>query len=209
MPGKECRGAEGEAGSYSRVESYGVRLIQRVTTKLLGPAVRLLVTLRISPNLISLLQPVLGLVMVLTVATQRRFTLALLLLALLLDGVDGTLARETGRASAFGALVDQFSDHAREVLLVAGLARIGALSSFWATLYALAYPGSNLALLVCNRQGVPVPVATKTYTTFYPPVFLYLWAGVSCLTPAAAVAVTLMLLTNGDGLRRLSEAMGN
>jgi len=161
-----------------------VRATQRAIKVLFGPVVRLLAALRVSPNLVSLLQPVLGLVMALTVATHPRLTLALLLLALLLDGVDGTLARETGQASAFGALMDQFCDHAREVLLVAGLARIRALSPFWATLYALAYPGTNLTLLLCNRHGVSIPLAIKTFITFYPALFLYLWAGVNWLTPA-------------------------
>ena len=174
---------------------------------LFGPLVRLLVALHVSPHLISLLQPVVGLTMVLAVATRPRLTLALFVLALVVDGLDGTLARATGRASAFGALMDQVCDHAREVLVVAGLARVGALSPFWATPYALAYPGTNLILLLCSRMGVSSPLAVKTLITFYPALALHLFAGVNYLTPAAIVAVGFMLLTIGDGLRRLRRVM--
>jgi phosphatidylglycerophosphate synthase len=194
-------------GSYSRFERLAVNKIQQATEVLFSPLVRLLVALHVSPHLISLLQPVLGVVMVFTVAARPRLTLALFVTALVVDGLDGTLARATGRASAYGALVDQVCDHAREVLVVAGLARIGALSPFWATLYALAYPGTNVILLQCSREGVSPPLAIKTFVTFYPALVLYLWPGINYLTPAAIAAVGFMLLTIADGLRRLRHSM--
>jgi hypothetical protein len=91
---------------------------------------------------------------------------------------------------------------------VAGLAYAGALNGAWATLYALAYTGSNLTLLLCNSHGVPVPLAIKTAFVFYPALFVYLWFGANYLDPAVALIVTLMTLVVVKGLWDLRRAMG-
>lgn len=107
----------------------------------------------------------------------------------------------------FGALLDQYADHVREVLVVAGLAAHGAIHPFIAVLYGISYPGANLTLYLCNRHRVPLPIAVKTYLTFYPALALYLLGGVNILDAAGALAVALMAVLVAQGLWRLRSAM--
>ena len=131
-----------------------------------------------------------------------------MVLAILMDGLDGALARYTGKASAYGALVDQYADHTREILVVAGLAYAGALNGALAALYALAYTGSNVTLYLCNSHDVPIPVAIKPAFVFYPALFVYLWFGPNLLNPAVAVSGGLLALVVMQGMWRLRPVMG-
>ena len=113
----------------------------------------------------------------------------------------------TGRSSRFGAFIDQYADHAREVIVVAGLAAHGALHPSVAVLYALLYPGLNVTLYVCNAQRVAVPFAVKSYLTFYPALFLYLWFGTNLLDAAGTLTVGFMAAGVAQGVWRLRRAM--
>jgi prevent-host-death family protein len=135
---------------------------------------------------VSVTQVGVGVIIVFTVTSCPRLTFLLFLLAIVLDSLDGTLARHTGRASSFGALVDQYCDHGREILVIAALAKAGALSPFPAVLYALAYPALNLTLFLCNYHRVPLPLALKSYLVVYPALFAYLWCGVNWLDGAVS-----------------------
>lgn len=174
---------------------------------LLRPAVHVLARAGATPNMVSLSQVPLGLAIFVLITPAPRLAFILMLLALLVDGLDGALARHTGVVSRFGALIDQYADHTREILVVAGLAHAGALSGAWAAIYALAYTGSNVTLYLCNVHNVPVGLAIKTAFVFYPALFVFLWYGRNHLDPAMALIVALMTLSVVQGLWRLRGAM--
>jgi phosphatidylglycerophosphate synthase len=167
------------------------------------PLVVLLARLGVSPNAVSLSQIAIGVVIFLAITPYPRLSFLLMVAAIVLDGVDGALARHTGHASPYGALIDQYADHVREILVVAGLAYAGALNGALAAFYALAYVGSNLTLLLCNAHGVPIPIAVKTAFVFYPALFVYLWFGRNYLDPAIALMVGLMTAVVVQGLWKL------
>lgn len=195
------------ADSYSALERRLLGPARRVLARILAPIVGLLARLGVTPNSVSLAQIPLALVMLALIPTQPVLASALFVATLALDGVDGALARATGRATAFGALLDQYADHIREVLVVAGLAALGLLHPAIATLYALAYPAVNLTLYICNQRGVPLGLAIKSYVSFYPALLAYLWWGIDVLDPAGALTVGLMSAVVAQGLWRLRGAM--
>jgi phosphatidylglycerophosphate synthase len=149
--------------SYSSFERRFLDRGRRLVYTLLKPAVFLLTALHVPPDVLSVAQIGVGVIIVFTVNSYPRPTFLLFLLALLLDALDGALARHTGRASSFGALLDQCSDHVREILVIAALAHAGALSALPAVLYAITYPALNLTLFLCNYHRVPLPLALKSY----------------------------------------------
>ena len=55
-------------------------------------------------------------------------TAAILVLGTLFDGLDGTLARATGKTSAFGAFLDSTMDRAGEAVIYAGIAAGAAMN---------------------------------------------------------------------------------
>lgn len=193
--------------SYSALEKRIRDPVRVLLYQLYRPIVLLLARLRISPDVISFLQIPVGLLIVWAIIPYPKLAFLLMLLAIVLDGIDGALARHLGRSSAFGALWDNVCDHIREVLVIAGLAWVGALNDFWAVLYGLAYPGINVTLALCNHYRTPVPLAIKTYLTAYPFIFLYLLTGINLLDIGIPLSVLAMATGIFQGLYLLSRAM--
>jgi phosphatidylglycerophosphate synthase len=197
----------------NRVDSYSAfehRFLGRFRAGLLlatRPVVALLARLGIHPNLVSASQVPGGFVVLALVPDHPRLAFLLFISLLLVDGLDGALARATGKASPFGALVDQYSDHIREVTVVAGMAIWGSPAVLPAVLYGLIYTGLNFTVYLANAHGAPVPWAVKSYLVVYPALFLYLWFGVDLLTPAVVLSEALMLVVIAIGLRNLSRVL--
>ncbi len=193
--------------SYSSLERRFLVPARKLLLTIYHPFIRALAALRITPNLISFAQIPVGVIAVALMPSQPRVAFILFVAAIMLDGIDGALARATNRASAFGALFDQYCDHVREVVVVAGLALHGALNGFLAGLYGLAYVGLNITLYICNQQRVPAPFALKSYAIVYPAIFLFLWFRVDFLDDAVALYIAFTIVTVAFALRRLKSAM--
>ena len=193
--------------SYSSAERHILGPARGILGAIYGPIAQVLARIGVSPNAVSLSQILVGVAVVVLIPTQPRVALVLFVIALALDGIDGALARATGRVTKFGAMLDQYADHIREVMVVGGLAAHGVLHPLLATMYGVAYPGVNLTLYLCNTYRVPMPLAIKTYMTFYPAMALYLWTGVDLLDWAGLLAVGTMGLLVAQGLWRLRGAM--
>jgi phosphatidylglycerophosphate synthase len=195
------------ADSYSAFERRFVGPFRLGLLALARPLVRALARLGVPPNALSVSQIPGGFVVLALVPDHPRWAFVLFVGLLLLDGLDGALARATGQASAFGALVDQYSDHVREVTVVGGMALYGALAVRPAVLYGVLYMGLNLTVYLANLHGAPVPWAIKSYLVVYPALFAYLWWGAELLTPAVVLSETLMALVIALGLRNLSRVL--
>lgn len=193
--------------SYSSLERKFLTPARRVLRALFAPIVRVLVALRVSPNMVSFAQVPLGALVVALMPLEPRGAFVLFVLALLLDGVDGALARATNRVTKFGALFDQYCDHIREVTVIAGLAFWGALNPLLAGLYGVTYPAFNLTLYLRNHYRVPLPFAIKSYLIVYPALFAYLWFGINLLDAAVALAIVSMGTAIALGLWRLARVM--
>lgn len=102
------------------------------------PITRLAIRLGLSPNAITVVSFVIGLLAALAFAQGTRgwlITGAIALqLSLIIDCVDGEVARATRRFSALGAWLDASTDRVKEYAAYAGLAigaAIGGLSAWW------------------------------------------------------------------------------
>jgi len=195
------------ADSYSSIERRFLAPVRGLVLRLYSPVVRLLARLGVSPHAVSAAGPLLGVWFVFLLPRNPRLSFVVWLLSLMVDGVDGALARYTGRASDFGALVDQVCDHTREILIVAGLAWSGALSPLWGSLYPFVYTALNVTLFLGNSYGAPAPLAIKSWMVLYPAILLYLLRGRNYLNWAAPLSIALMSLTIVHGLWLLSRAM--
>lgn len=84
---------------------------QRLRAWLLEPLLRLLVALRITPDAITLTAGLVGLAFIpLWLNDYQAAALCCIALHILLDGVDGPLARYCGSASSQGSFTDTFTD---------------------------------------------------------------------------------------------------
>ena len=164
--------------------------------RILLPVVWLLVKLRVPPNAVSLSQIPVGIVAATLVTYSPRVSFLLFVFAVVMDGVDGALARRLGKESTHGALVDQVSDHAREIAMIAGLAYSGALNGGLAAAYAFSHPLSNFMLYLGSAKLVRAPFAVKTWMSFYPFLFLYLWFEINYLDIAAGISAGAMVIVS-------------
>jgi phosphatidylglycerophosphate synthase len=196
-----------KADSYSSIERRFLAPVRGLLSRVHSPLVRLLARLHVSPDSVSLAGPLLGVVFVFTVRHHPRLSFIIWFLSVAVDGVDGALARYIGRASDFGTLFDQVCDHARETLIVVGLAWSGALSPLWGSLYPFVYTTINVTLFLGNSYGSPAPLAIKSWMVLYPAILLYLLWGRNYLNLAAPLSIALMLFTIVHGLWLLSRAM--
>ena len=116
------------ADSFSRLEHVVLGPFRRGLAWLLRPMVLLLSRARVRPLAVSLSQIPLGFAAAALIVPAPRVALALFLAALLLDAIDGALARETGAACPLSARWPiRWRDHLRELTVVGGLVAAGAL----------------------------------------------------------------------------------
>lgn len=194
--------------SFSTFERRFVTPYRTTFARLTAPLVRFLVLLQVSPNAVSASQIAVGIVIVFIMGSLPQLAFLLFLGTLLLDSLDGALARAYGRHSQFGALFDQLCDHTRETLMITAVALQGALHIAAAVLYPLVYAMFNFLLFLCNYKSAPLPWAVKSYLIVYPALFLYTFFGVAWMTPAVALSIAFMTASILLGLRNLSRVMG-
>jgi len=112
-----------------------------VVRRLSKPLTRLALRLNMSPNVVTLVSFAVGIGAAGAFAAGSRWALALgavlLQLSLVIDCVDGEVARATRRFSALGAWLDASTDRVKEYLAYAGLA-IGAAAVTGVNIWPLA-----------------------------------------------------------------------
>ena len=189
-------GGQPAAGSYSRAERIILGPFRRGMALVLAPVVAVLARMGVPPTAVSFSQIPIGFAAAALIAHAPRVALGLFVATLLLDAIDGALARRTGKSSPFGALADQVADHIREITFVGGLVAAGALRGEIGVAYALSYPLVNFLLYAANRHGADVPLAIKTWMTFYPFLLIYLWLEINWLDYAGAASAGFMAATS-------------
>ena len=112
-----------------------------VVRRLSKPLTRLALRLGLSPNAVTLISFAIGLGAAASFAVGTRWALVLgavlLQVSLIVDCVDGEVARATRRFSALGAWLDASTDRVKEFLAYAGLA-IGASAALGIDIWPLA-----------------------------------------------------------------------
>ena len=99
-----------KADCYSGGERAAMEWTQRARGRLLGPLLRLLAALRVTPDHLTLASLLVGLLFCVLWFWSPAAALAALLIHVLLDGLDGPLARHLGLASRRGSFTDTVAD---------------------------------------------------------------------------------------------------
>ena len=183
--------SEDEGGFMSRS--------QAVRGALLRPLLLALVGWGVTPGQVTLLSLLTGLASCpVYVWGSKSLSFLLLLAHVLLDGVDGPLARLTGRASNRGSFNDSASDQAVVTCHALALAHAGTAGIWPAGLYLSTYGIVVCFAMVRNAMGVPYSWLFRPRFLVYAwvPVELYLWHG--------SLDVLLWGLTGLLGLKTLT-----
>ena len=184
-------------------------LPSRVPAVILDPIVRVLIALRITPNVITVVGFLGAVAAAALIATGELLIGGIVvLLAGALDLFDGALARATGRAGPVGALLDSTLDRASEAAVLFGvlLYQLDRGNNEEAALVFVALAGSFLVSYVRTRAGelgseVAEGLATRPERV--------LVLGVGLLTGWVRVALWILAIaTVLTALQRLVLAIG-
>lgn len=114
---------------------------------------RPLVALKVSPNSLSLLSIVSAIAFLIDIESPRA--ILFLVLSLLLDGIDGTVAISTGKSSRFGAIVDAVADRIVEAVWSYAFFLLGApwqvITAAWIAAFTQEYMRARAGGLGVNK----------------------------------------------------------
>ena len=184
-------------------------LPSRVPAVILDPIVRVLIALRITPNVITVVGFLGAVAAAALIATGELLIGGIVvLLAGALDLLDGALARATGRAGPVGALLDSTLDRASEAAVLFGvlLYQLDRGNNEEAALVFVALAGSFLVSYVRTRAGelgseVAEGLATRPERV--------LVLGVGLLTGWVRVALWILAIATAlTAIQRLVLAIG-
>ena len=178
---------------------------------------RPLVRLRVSPNALSIIG-VVAAVFTYTEA-QRNYCIALLGISLLCDGIDGSVAILSNKASKRGAMVDALCDRVGETFWALAFYKLGApawlIGTAWVLAFTQEYCRARIAGLGDFRIDVVTVAERPVRASFLAVAILAYDLKVSAVTTLAVAwtllqAVSLVLVMR-SGYSRLSatDRLGN
>lgn len=165
---------------YSADEGGFMQRSQALRGRCLSPLLSVLAALRITPNHLTLLSLIAGLAFCPVFLWSSKVIAFLLLLAhVLLDGLDGPLARHTQRASNQGSFTDTGADQVVVAFSTVTLIHAGYAGAWPGGLYLFFYSLVVVFAMVRNALAIPYSwlVRPRFMVYLWMPVEVYLWPG--------------------------------
>ncbi|MEM6569986.1 MAG: CDP-alcohol phosphatidyltransferase family protein [Planctomycetota bacterium] len=170
---------ETRADCYSGGERAWMVRGQELRAALLGPLLERLARLRVSPDHVTLMSLAFGLAAAPLLFVSPTAALVALAAHVLLDGVDGPLARHLGVASRRGSFTDTIADQVVVTATTIALMAAGLVGPISGTLYVFLYAVVVAFAMVRNALDVPYSWLVRPRFAVYAwiPVELFLWPG--------------------------------
>lgn len=157
------------ADCYSDGDRKIMEFSQEIRARLLGPLLELLVKWKVNANHLTFLSLVMGLGACVAVYYSKPMFLFLLLLHVLIDGLDGPLARKIGMASPKGSFTDTMADQIVIAASTIVLIHLNVISPIPGGAYLFVYTMVIAFSMVRNAMNIP-------YSWLVRPRFVvYLW----------------------------------
>jgi phosphatidylglycerophosphate synthase len=196
-PGVTCYSG-GEGGFMQRWQTWRGRV--------LAPLLKVLAGIRVTPNHLTLLSLLAGLAFSpVFLWVSRPAAFALLLAHVLLDGLDGPLARFTGRASNRGSFSDTMADQVVVTFSTVTLIHAGHAGVWPGGLYIFFYCMVVLFAMVRNALAIPYAWLVRPRLLIYAwmPVEVYYWRGsLDLLLWIFSALLAIKMLTGFIQIRR-------
>lgn len=154
---------------YSNGERAGMVLWQQMRAATLRPLLVVLTRFGVGPDHLTLLSALCGLSFCPLFFWSEPLAFAMLALHLLLDGLDGPLARHTNTASRRGSFTDSTADQLVVVASTVTLMSIHVIGILPGSVYLVAYTLVMVFAMVRNALSIPYSWLIR------PRFFIYLW----------------------------------
>jgi len=154
-------------------EKVVAQKFQQLRDRMLLPILKLLKKLDVSANFISYAGLFLLTGFVYYASVKPVIASLFLISHIVLDGLDGPLARYNKRNGASGAFTDIICDHTGMAVVVLTLIGTGLVNPLIASTYIYAYTILVIFLIIRNKLGVPAKFAIRTKYYVYGLFFVY------------------------------------
>ena len=172
---------------------------QRWREVLLRPVVVGLSRFGVRAGLITAASLITGLVFVPVWSVSKVWALVLLALHVLLDGLDGPLARWQGRASARGSFTDTVCDQLVVAAVVLTLIAEGHLVATAGGVFLFLYTLVVAFAMVRNALGVPYSWLVRPRFVVYAAIPVEIWLRSGVITPLCAGLAAILGLKAASG----------
>ena len=168
------------ADCYSSGERAGMVRFQQLRARFLNPLLRLLTRIKITANHVTLFSLIIGLAFCSVWWQSPQWALLCLLLHVLLDGLDGPLARHQAKDSAKGSFTDSMADQLVVTASMIILMVDQYVSIIAAAIYIFTYAMVVAFAMVRNALEKPYSWVAR------PRFVIYIWLALDLLilTPA-------------------------
>lgn len=191
---------------YSEGEGAFMRHSQAWRGRLLQPLLAVLARLRVTPNHLTLLSLLSGLAFCpVFLWGFKPAAFGLLLAHVLLDGLDGPLARFSQKASNQGSFTDTATDQIVVTFSTVTMIHAGHAGIWPGALYLFFYGVVVIFAMVRNAMAIPYSwlVRPRFFIYAWLPVEVYLWAGtLNVLLWIMTLLLGLKMLTGFIRIRR-------
>ncbi len=154
---------------YSAGERAGMVLWQRVRAVILWPLLSVLSRIGVRPDHLTALSALAGLAFCPLFFWSKPLAFGMLAVHVLLDGLDGPLARHTNKASRRGSFSDSMADQLVVVASTVTLMSTHVVGVLAGSVYVVAYTVVMLFAMVRNALAIPYSWLVR------PRFFVYLW----------------------------------
>lgn len=154
---------------YSDGDRKMMEVSQDIRAKVLLPFLYLLKKLKVSADMLTFLSLVAGILASVSVFYSKIWFLLLLVLHVLLDGLDGPLARYTKTASGKGSFTDTMCDQIVVALTTAVLIKLKIIYPIAGGVYIFVYTVVIAFSMVRNALQIPYSWLVR------PRFFIYIW----------------------------------
>lgn len=197
---------------FAEQEQAGQERFQRIRDRLCGPIVRLLIACRINADIISLLS-ILQLIpfgyLLLTAEQSSDVAIASLFvwLHVLLDALDGPIARTMGTAGPAGSFTDMCVDHCGMLITACLLTEAGFIDGTAAVAYVSSYTLAVVFTIWLNVIGQPFRLVIRTKYLLYALVSAYGLFDVNLIGQAVVVFCVIHVFFSLAGFLKLRRVL--
>ena len=206
----EIKEPQNASDCYSAGERGWMEWGQRLRAILFRPSLRILIKLGVTADGITLLGAVIGIAFMPAVLLGwHGAAISCLVLHVLLDGLDGPLARETGNASSRGSFTDTFADQVVVTVVIIAWMILGpsmarvSLGAIYIFLYTLVVAMS----MVRNVLAIPYSWLVRPRFFVYAAIALDLWLATNWTIIILCIANTLLALKVVTGFFKLRRRL--
>ena len=184
------------ADCYSARERAGMERGQRLRERVLAPALAWLTAMRVRPGAVTGASLAAGLAFGLVWGTSPAWAMGLLAAHVLLDGIDGPLARWQKRASARGSFTDTVCDQLVLAGVVLTLIADGRLEPMTGGGFLFLYSLVVAFAMVRNSLGVPYSWLVRPRFAIYAAIPVEIWLRAGVMT-SLCVGLSVVLMLKG------------